>query len=287
MYSKTGLILDIDNTLTPPRQPLTQEMVQILSRLVLPFHVAAGSHIEILREQFFDPLYAYGFRGRFDAFLSLGGVHYRCDYSREMDIAVVSHFDLRESLGEDEYELLNRVLSETLDSPEYGLSHPLAVIGETITYRGSMVNFCPIGRAKESPEYRRNRDNFVAFDRETGYRQRMLEHLMCELSPLIKEKSLSIVLGGETSFDISVTTRDKAYAVRTLLEDGYERLIFIGDALFEGGNDAPIRQFIENWRGEEPCPLSAVQVNSWRETAERLHQFGFVSPDIGDAKVTS
>ncbi|HZT59336.1 MAG TPA: hypothetical protein VFA21_11985 [Pyrinomonadaceae bacterium] len=284
----TALLLDIDNTLTPPRQPLNESMAGVLKRLTVPFHVAAGSHLEILQDQFFTPLFEYGFRGKFDAFLSLGGVHYRCDYSRGLSVEVVTAFDLRAHLGEEDYGFLVDTLERTLARGEFRLAPPLKVLGETITCRGAMVNFCPIGRAeRESVEYRRNRNDFVVFDRARGYRQRMLEHMRGELARLISERRLSIVLGGETSFDFSVTERDKTYAVRTLLEAGVERLIFIGDALFEGGNDAPIREFAENWPHDTPCPLETVQVNSWQETAKRLVEFGFVSSAAPEPAPTS
>lgn len=277
----TALLLDIDNTLTPPRQPLLKEMGDVLRRLTVPFHVAAGSHLKILQEQFFQPLYEYGFRGQFEAFISLGGVHYHCDYSRGPNIEVVSAFDIRAHLGEEDYDFLVKTLESTLGRDEFLLAPPLKVLGERITYRGSMVNFCPIGRIeRESTEYRANRDGFVEFDRARRYRQRMLEHLRAGLSRLIAERQLTIVLGGETSFDLSIGIRDKTYAVRTLLESGVGRLIFIGDALFDGGNDAPIREFAENWPADTPCPLETIQVNNWRETAERLVDLGFVNAGV-------
>jgi hypothetical protein len=280
MKTKTALILDVDNTITPPRRPLTEPMAHILDQLLVPFHVAAGSHLELLRGQFFEPLYAYGFRKQFDAFISLGGVHYRCDYSQGMGMEIVSSFDIREHLGEEDYGRLIRVLEETLGLPQFGLPASLRVIGETITCRGSMVNFCPAGRAKgESAEYRANRDAFVAFDTAEGFRQRMMEQLSSELAPLVERRKLRIVLGGQTSFDISVEGRDKTYAVRRLLADGYERLVFMGDALFEGGNDAPIREFVENWEGDGPCPVEAVQVESWHDTVRLMVERGFVRPE--------
>lgn len=284
MKTKTALILDIDNTLTPPRLPLTEPMARVLDRLLVPFHVAAGSHLELLRGQFFEPLYAYGFRKRFEAFISLGGVHYRCDYSEGMGLEVVSSFDIREHLGEEDYARLIRVLEETLAHPEFRLPAPVRVIGETLTCRGPMVNLCPAGRARdESAEYRANRDAFVRFDEAEGFRQRMLGRLLTELAPLVEGRGLRVVLGGQTSFDISIEGRDKTYALRRLLADGYERLVFMGDALFEGGNDAPIRHFVERWGGPGPCPVEAVQVESSHDTVRQMVARGFLPPGAAPA----
>jgi phosphomannomutase len=279
---KTALLFDIDNTLTPPRQPLQRSMVEILKRLVVPFHVAAGSHIQLLREQFFEPLHAFGFRGQFDAFISNGGIHYRCDYSKGMSLEMVSAFDIRDHLGEANYDFLIKVLKKAQEMPEFQLPASFEVMGETTTYRGSMINFVPIGRIEgDSPEYRRSRDNFVEFDRAANFRARMMEHLKRELSLVIENSQLTISLGGQTSFDINVATKDKANAVWTLLNNGVERIVFLGDALFEGGNDAPIREIAENWSSATPCPLEAIQVSNWDDTIEKLHRMKFIGEQPG------
>ncbi len=274
---KTVLLFDIDNTLTPPRQPLQQSMVEILKRLVVPFHVAAGSHIELLRDQFFEPLYEFGFRKQFDAFISNGGIHYHCDYSKEMSLDLVSAFDIRDHLGNANYDLLIGVLEKARQMPEFHLPPSFEVMGETITYRGSMINFVPIGRIEgDSIAYRQSRDNFVVLDRATGYRSKMMDHLRQELSFLIESRQLTISLGGQTSFDLNIATKDKANAVWTLLNHGVERVVFLGDALFEGGNDAPIRELAENWPSTSPCPLEAIQVSNWDNTIDKLHALKFI-----------
>jgi HAD superfamily hydrolase (TIGR01484 family) len=278
---KMALLLDIDNTLTPPRQQLTQEMAEILKRLSVPFHVAAGSHIELLEDQFFKPLYRFGFRDRFDAFVSNGAVHYHCDYSDGMSIRLLSQFNIRDYLGESDYALLMDVLTKTLQRPEFQIGPPLKVLGERIADRGSMINLCPIGRVvEETSESLDNRIEFIGFDLAQNYRQRVIDHLKRELSSLINDKRLTITLGGQTSFDVGVAKQDKASAVRTLLHNGIKRVVFIGDALFEGGNDAPIREFVENWHSTEPCPLETIQVNSWKDTVEKLYEMGFITESV-------
>jgi phosphomannomutase len=273
----TAILFDIDNTLTPPRQPLTKEMAEILMRLAIPFHVAAGSHIALVQGQFLTPLYEYGYRGQFEAFLSNGAIHYRCDYSEGMSVKVVSEFNLREYLGESDYGLIKKTLNKILRLKKFRLGESLQVIGRRITDRGSMINFCPIGRVtEEDAPVRLNRANFVAFDREHGYRKMVMDHLNNELARLITARRLSISLGGQTSFDIGVSLHDKSTAVRTLLKNGMSRIIFVGDALFKGGNDAPILDFIEEWNSTTPCPVEAIQVESWTDTVNMLHSRGFV-----------
>jgi phosphomannomutase len=63
------------------------------------------------------------------------------------------------------------------------------------------------------------------------------------LDPLIP--GYSVRLGGATSVDVTKTGIDKAYGIRKLrdvLGVSLREMIFIGDALFAGGNDYPAEQ---------------------------------------------
>jgi hydroxymethylpyrimidine pyrophosphatase-like HAD family hydrolase len=63
------------------------------------------------------------------------------------------------------------------------------------------------------------------------------------LDNLIPE--FSVRLGGATSVDVTKPGIDKAYGIRKLrdiLGVGISEMIFIGDALFPGGNDYPAKE---------------------------------------------
>jgi hypothetical protein len=62
-----------------------------------------------------------------------------------------------------------------------------------------------------------------------------------------------------------------------LLEAGFEKVIFIGDALFEGGNDAAINDYIKEWPATPNCPIEAIQTNSWHETIDIIRERGFLN----------
>lgn len=277
MPIKTVLLLDVDSTLTPPRQPLNKTMAEILQRCI-PFYVVAGSHFSLLEAQFFKPLYNYGFRKKFGAFVSNGAIYYQCEFSKEMSIKLVSEFNIRTYLGDDNYNFLIDVLEKTLELQDFQIVSPLKIIGERITDRVSMINFCPIGRVgQEDDEVQLNRKRFVEFDHTNAYRKKVMSHLEQKLTSLITKHKLIITLGGQTSFDIGIADQDKTNAVRTLLQEGVDRLVFIGDALFEGGNDASIRKFVENWPEDSQCPVEAIQTNSWEQTIELLNNLGFIN----------
>jgi hypothetical protein len=161
---------------------------------------------------------------------------------------------------------------------EFQLPSPMVVLGDQIVFRHSMVNVAPIGRPKGqlTAEAYNNRDALVEYDIKTNFRRKMMAHLNNELIKLRKEKKLVISLGGQTSFDIVIEGNDKSYAIDTLLKEGYEKLIFIGDALFEGGNDEAILHYINRWPKDSLCPVQAIQVNGWKETIQYLKAKNFI-----------
>lgn len=256
-------------------------MAEALAALRVPFHVAAGSNLPLVTEQLLTPLHAFGFRGAFDAFVCNGADRYRCTFDDQVRIEALRTFDMRRYLGDADFEALLQVFHRALAMPEFQLpASSVAIIGERIEDRGSMINLSPIGRPLAmSPEAYRHRDAFVQFDEASGYRRRMLDYLYGELAGLRTEKGVRITLGGQTSFDVVIDGNDKRYPLRTLLQEGYTSLTYIGDALFEGGNDAAVLDLIRSWPTATPCPVTAVQVYTWQETLEYLRTVAAAASD--------
>lgn len=272
-----ALLLDIDGTLTPARRDLEREMAEALCRLTVPFHVAAGSDLPLVRHQFLEPLHAFGFRGAFEGFVSNGAARYRCRFSATLEVEPVSAFAIRQYLGDD-YAQLVGILEEILEDPAFALPEDQIIAGERIIDRGGMVNFAPAGRpqGRLDERDRRSREQFVAFDRETGLRLRIKQELEKRLARLVAERDLHIMLGGQTSFDIVVRGQDKTNAVRTLLGEGVERIVFLGDALRPGGNDSVIREWVETWSGPGACPLTAIEVADPVDTIRTFERKGWL-----------
>jgi HAD superfamily hydrolase (TIGR01484 family) len=104
--------------------------------------------------------------------------------------------------------------------------------GEIVEDRGSQITFSALGQ--QAP----------LIDKE------MWDH---DFSKRIKIKAIldtyipefSVRMGGTTSIDVTKPGIDKAYGIRKLqqgLEISLQDMIFVGDALFPGGNDFPVRQ---------------------------------------------
>jgi phosphomannomutase len=270
---KSALVFDVDNTLTPPRQVLRREMADTLKVLEQHFVLAAGSDLPLVRDQFLQPLHDFGYRGELDAFLCNGASRYHCVFAESLDVKCVDEFSLQAHLGEGGFRQLMELLERVLHASEFLLPDSVEIVGTRIVDRGSMLNLAPSGRppGKLAPTAQRSREAFVKFDNATGYRRRLLVWLRTEVDRLLPGNDLTISYGGETSFDIVVRGREKTYPVRCLLKEGFDRVTYVGDALFPGGNDAAVKDFVETWQ-EGPCPVRVVQVENWEQTLSLLRR---------------
>lgn len=106
------------------------------------------------------------------------------------------------------------------------------VWGEVIEDRGSQITFSALGQQAPLEEK-------VKWDPDFAKRKK----IKAILDTLIPE--FSVQMGGATSIDVTKPGIDKAYGIRKLrdiLGISLKEMIFIGDALFPGGNDYPAEQ---------------------------------------------
>jgi phosphomannomutase len=104
--------------------------------------------------------------------------------------------------------------------------------GEVIEDRGSQITFSALGQHAPIEEKKK-------WDPDFARRQKM----KALLDPLIP--GFSVNLGGTTSIDITKPGIDKAYGIRKLRDTlgiAIADMIFIGDAVFPGGNDYPAKE---------------------------------------------
>jgi phosphomannomutase len=106
------------------------------------------------------------------------------------------------------------------------------VWGETIEDRGSQITYSALGQQAPLAE----KDKW-----DPHYAKR--KKIKAILDSLLPE--FSVRMGGATSIDVTKPGIDKAYGVRKLrdiLGISMKEMIFIGDALFSGGNDYPAEE---------------------------------------------
>ena len=110
--------------------------------------------------------------------------------------------------------------------------HADNVWGSVIEDRGSQVTFSALGQQAPLAEK-------VKWDPDFTKRKT----ITAILATLIPE--FSVRIGGATSIDVTKPGIDKAYGIgklRDILHVSLKEMVYIGDALFPGGNDYPAEQ---------------------------------------------
>ena len=103
--------------------------------------------------------------------------------------------------------------------------------GEAIEDRGSQITYSALGQEAPLNEKKTWDPDFA--------KRKVIQATLAKTLP-----EFSVNLGGSTSVDITKPGIDKAYGMRKLVEIlgiPIGEMLFIGDALFPGGNDAPAR----------------------------------------------
>jgi phosphomannomutase len=120
------------------------------------------------------------------------------------------------------------------------------VWGEAIEDRGSQITYSALGQQAPLEEKKKWDPDFA--------KRKKIKALLDNLIP-----EFSVRLGGTTSVDVTKLGIDKAYGIRKLREIlgiAIKEMIFIGDALFPGGNDY----------SAEEAGVGSIQVKNPHET---------------------
>ena len=226
MNQRDVVLFDLDGTLTPPRKKITREnflALKTLSRFA-DVGIVTGSGISYVKEQLegnddFIVLDVLPCNGTQRWFLSANSW-------TEMDPGP----NMKSKLGQLNY---NKLLLEIDQHQRYTMmSYDLPYTGTFLSYRRSLLNWCPIGRDANDLE----RGDFEKFDAKNSWRKGILQSLSSRLKTSFGE-SLTIKLGGSTSFDIYPDGWDKTYALNHYKE---RNVWFVGDRTGPGGNDQEI-----------------------------------------------
>jgi HAD superfamily hydrolase (TIGR01484 family) len=254
LANKKIVVADLDGTLAESKLPIDKEMVEILSELIkyIPLAVIGGGSYEKFSEQLISKIpknsnlsKLYLFPTNATTFFSFSNGEWKKVYEL--------------ALTEDEkakiISALNRVISM------FDFAKPKKIFGKQIEDRQTQITFSALGQNAPIEEKR-------LFD--PNFEKRKL--MKAELEKLIPE--FEIRLGGMTSIDITRKGIDKAYGIMKISEQllyRIEEMLYIGDALFEGGNDyAALRTGVD-----------CVQINSISDTKRLLRKIiGLQSKEI-------
>ena len=216
--SKILVLFDVDGTLTPARQKVSEKMRNFLEKLKDKGDVGivGGSDLKKQKEQMGENIinevkYSFSENGLV-AYKDgkLIGTTYLKDYLGEVNLKRIINF------------CLNYI--SKLDIP--------VKRGTFIEYRSGMLNISPIGRNCSHEE----RNEFEKYDLENNIRKDFVKVLQEEF----KDLNLTYSIGGQISFDLFPNGWDKTYCLRYLENENYDKIYFFGDKTYEGGNDYEI-----------------------------------------------
>jgi hypothetical protein len=131
-----------------------------------------------------------------------------------------------EDFTADEKKKIIDALKQAIQAADFKIEK---VWGETIEDRGSQVTFSALGQEAPLEEKKKWDPDFA--------KRKKLKELLDKKIP-----EFSVRLGGTTSVDVTKHGIDKAYGIgklRDTLGVTIKEMVFVGDALFPGGNDYP------------------------------------------------
>jgi|GEM_PF-16636 len=237
---KKLVVFDLDGTIAESKAAVDPEMAGLLGSLLQIAQVAiiSGGNWPQFQKQVISHLPPNANLKALSLLPTCGTKFYR--YTDDWDLLYSEDF------GREERGAIVAALKSVVASSGVAASRTW---GEVIEDRGSQITFSALGQ--EAPL-----DEKKKWDPDFAKRKRM-KALLEELIP-----DFSVRLGGTTSIDVTKPGIDKAYGIRKLREllgISIEEMIFIGDALFPGGNDYPAKE----------AGVVSVQVRDSRE-AKRL-----------------
>ena len=220
---KKLITFDLDGTLAQSKSPLDEEMGGLLDRLISCIHVAviSGGDWPQFQTQMLSRL-THGDRMENLSVLPTCGAKFYV-YDGGWKKLYAEDFSLLEK------RKIEAAIEQAVKTTGFW---PGEHWGELIEDRGSQITFSALGQ--KAPL-----DAKKVWDPDFAKRKK----IKAELDGLVPE--FSVRLGGSTSVDVTRAGIDKGYGIRKLrdtLKIAIADMLFIGDAIFPGGNDYPAKE---------------------------------------------
>tara|TARA_R110002110_G_scaffold112353_5_gene279399 strand:+ start:2038 stop:2835 length:798 start_codon:yes stop_codon:yes gene_type:complete len=229
--NKTIVMFDMDGTLTEPRQAfdysLLGDSLYSLTNAGVNIGIITGSDEDYLIEQMGEFLSKSSSRYKTHLMPCNGTKYYKPPQFAVEDFKLDTDVSMKKMLGEDNY---HKLIEELILSQVHMCSYGIPLTGHFINCRGSLINWCPIGRNANDEE----RTLFKKLDKDEGIRGKVIGELKAMLKQKGLLRKLTIKFGGDTSFDIYPRGWDKTYGLRHFPRWD---VWFVGDRCGVGGND--------------------------------------------------
>ncbi len=220
---KNLIIFDLDGTLAESKSAIDEEMAGLLTQLMEVAKVAiiSGGDWPQFEKQVLNHLPEKTSLKKLSILPTCGTKYYQYEKSWKQLYA--------ENFTDKEKEKIIAELEKAVEASELEIKKTW---GEQIEDRGSQITFSALGQKAPLDEKK-------DWDKDFSKRKKVKTILDKSL------KEFSITMGGSTSIDITKPGIDKAYGIGKLNEVlgiKIADMLFIGDALFKGGNDYPARK---------------------------------------------
>lgn len=238
---KQLIAFDLDGTLAESKQPLGADMGEALCDLLTVAHVAviSGGDWPQFDMQVASRLPGRAALSRLWLLPTTGTKLYTHDGAAWTPV-YAELFDASEK----------RAIFEAFDASLAATAVvPADIWGERIEDRGSQITFSALGQ--QAPIHAKEE-----WDPDFAKRKRIQADLRRRLP------GLSIKMGGATSIDVTRAGVDKGYGLKKLAATSgipLDAMLFIGDAIFPGGNDYPAKEIgLDTVRVRDPEETLAV-----------------------------
>jgi HAD superfamily hydrolase (TIGR01484 family) len=226
LSKKSLIVFDLDGTLTESKAPLKPDMARSLATLLAQKKVAiiGGGSYEQFQNQFVKYFKCPPalFKNLF-LFPTTSTAFYRYQRSGWKKV-------YRKVLSVAEKKKIMHAFADTFAATGY--VQPKKVWGIVIEDRGTQITFSALGQ--KAPVKAK-----TMWNKKNDVRAALMKIMKKEL-PQFEVRS-----GGLTSIDVTKKGIDKAYGVRQIekvLKIPIKDMVFIGDALYPGGNDAAAKK---------------------------------------------
>ncbi len=235
---KQLIVFDLDGTLAVSKSALDAEMIGLFSELLAVVKVAiiSGGDLPQFQKQVVSQLPSGAKLEDLSMLPTCGTKFFTYDGAWKKLYS--------EDLSDGQRAKIEKSLEDAV--AQSGLQ-PKETWGPRIEDRGTQITYSALGQ--QAPiEAKRAWDHDFA-------KRKVIQAILATTLP-----EFSVRLGGETSIDVTLAGIDKAYGIRKLrdiLHIPIEQMLFIGDAIFPGGNDYPAKE----------AGADCIQVRDPKETA--------------------
>ena len=234
LAEKDLIIFDLDGTLAESKQPVDEDMAILLLRLLARKKVAviSGGSFPQFQKQFLPALVKQtawsnvsGSPSLFPNLFILPTSGSAMYVFRDNNWFKEYAHDMTAAEKEKVYAAFKEAVEKS------GEKMPEKTYGVVAEDRNSQITFSADGQ-----------DAPIAVKAEWDPTEKKRLHIVSFLAPLLPEFTIGI--GGMTSIDVTKKGFDKAFGVKKICEYTkipIERALYVGDALFKGGNDYEAR----------------------------------------------